>query len=91
MTLEQAVDAQNRFVVGFDMVLRGATLLAPEATLRVLGYAVAAMRGRREDWWVLAWLRATEIATDTVWVRSPVLRRPGVARSRPRPGSPTSP
>jgi len=40
-------------------------------------HAVAALRGRREDWWALAWLRATELATDVVWSRSPAFRRPG--------------
>ena len=40
-------------------------------------HAVAALRGRPEDWWALAWLRATELATDVVWSRSPAFRRPG--------------
>jgi hypothetical protein len=35
------------------------------------GHAVAARRGASRDWWALAWLRATEIATDAVWSRSP--------------------
>jgi hypothetical protein len=102
MTLDEAVDVQNRFMAGFDLVLGSATLLAPEATLRVLGHerpsedavhlfrrcgpiwltfaaahALAAQRGRREDWWALAWLRGTEIATDAVWARSPAFSRPG--------------
>jgi hypothetical protein len=102
MTLDEAVDVQNRFMAGFDLVLGSATLLAPEATLRVLGHdrpsddamhlfrrcgpiwltfaaahALAARRGRREDWWALAWLRGTEIATDAVWARSPAFSRPG--------------
>lgn len=34
-------------------------------------HAVAAHRGQSRDWWALAWLRATEIATDAVWARSP--------------------
>ena len=33
-------------------------------------HAVAAARDRPEDWWALAWLRGTEIATDVVWSRS---------------------
>ena len=85
MTLDEAVDAQNRFMVGFDLVLGSAALAAPEATLRVLGHdqpfaaahALAAVRGKRKDWWALAWLRGTEIATDAVWARSPAFRRPG--------------
>src|SRR3954463_4917762 len=34
-------------------------------------HAVAAARGEPRDWWALAWLRATEIATDPLWRRSP--------------------
>jgi len=102
MTLDDAVDVHNRFMVGFDLVLGSGALLAPEATLRVLGHdspsedamhlfqrcgpiwltfaaahAVAATRGKKQDWWALAWLRATEIATDAVWARSPAFSRPG--------------
>ena len=40
-------------------------------------HALAAARGRPEDWWALAWLRGTEIATDAVWARSPAFRRQG--------------
>jgi hypothetical protein len=40
-------------------------------------HALAARRGARRDWWALAWLRATEIATDAVWSRSPAITRPG--------------
>jgi hypothetical protein len=40
-------------------------------------HAVAAVRGERQDWWALAWLRATEIGTDALWSRSPGFRRPG--------------
>jgi hypothetical protein len=41
------------------------------------GHAVAARRGRPEDWWALAWLRGTEIATDALFARSPAISRPG--------------
>jgi hypothetical protein len=41
------------------------------------GHAIAAGRGKPEDWWALAWLRGTEIATDVVWSRSPAFTRPG--------------
>ena len=44
-------------------------------------HAVAAKRGEPRDWWALAWLRGTEIATDVVWSRSRGFRRPGA-----RPG-----
>ena len=40
-------------------------------------HALAARRGERRDWWALAWLRGTELATDVVWSRSPALSRPG--------------
>jgi hypothetical protein len=40
-------------------------------------HAVAATRGAEQDWWALAWLRGTEIATDAVWSASPALSRPG--------------
>jgi hypothetical protein len=40
-------------------------------------HTVAAARGRREDWWALAWLRGTELFTDILWSRSPGFRRPG--------------
>jgi hypothetical protein len=40
-------------------------------------HLVAERRGRRDDWWALAWLRGTELATDAVWARSPAVSRPG--------------
>ncbi len=40
-------------------------------------HAVAATRDAPADWWALAWLRATEIATDAVWAKSPAVSRPG--------------
>lgn len=40
-------------------------------------HAAAALRGEPRDWWALAWLRGTEIATDAVWARSPGFARPG--------------
>jgi hypothetical protein len=100
--LEDLLRLQNRFMIGFDLILGTATLLAPDATLRVLGHdtpseetralfrrcgpiwltfaaahALAEGRGRRKDWWALAWLRGTEIATDALWARSPGFTRPG--------------
>jgi hypothetical protein len=38
---------------------------------------VAAVRDEPGDWWALAWLRGTEIATDALWSRSPAFTRPG--------------
>jgi hypothetical protein len=40
-------------------------------------HAIAAQRGERRDWWALAWLRGTEIATDALWAQSPAINRPG--------------
>ena len=41
-------------------------------------HTVAAVRDDPRDWWALAWLRATEIATDPLWGRrSPAFSRPG--------------
>jgi hypothetical protein len=40
-------------------------------------HLVAARRDRPEDWWALAWLRATELFTDALWSSSPAVSRPG--------------
>ena len=40
-------------------------------------HAMAARRGEPRDWWALAWLRGTEIATDALWSASPSFTRPG--------------
>ena len=40
-------------------------------------HAVADRRGEPRDWWALAWLRGTEIATDALWSRSRAFMRPG--------------
>jgi hypothetical protein len=40
-------------------------------------HTAAAVRNRPDDWWALAWLRGTEIATDALWARSPAFTRPG--------------
>ncbi len=40
-------------------------------------HTAAAIRGEPRDWWALAWLRGTEIATDAVWASSPAISRPG--------------
>jgi hypothetical protein len=102
MTLEQALRLTNRNMIAFDLALGTGAILAPEATLRVLGHdepspdaarlfqrngpvwltfaaahAIAATRGEARDWWALAWLRGTEIATDALWANSPAVSRPG--------------
>jgi hypothetical protein len=94
--LETLLRTQNRFMIGFDLALGTATLVAPDQTLNVVfghrepsddareafrrcapiwltfaaAHTVAEVRGRPEDWWAVAWLRATEIATDALWSRS---------------------
>jgi hypothetical protein len=40
-------------------------------------HATAASRGAQRDWWALAWLRGTEIATDALWAESAAVSRPG--------------
>jgi hypothetical protein len=102
MTLEEALRQTNRNMIAFDLALGTAALLAPAATLRVLGHEqpsedakylfqrcapiwltfaaahlVAERRGSSRDWWALAWLRGTELATDALWSRSPAVSRPG--------------
>jgi hypothetical protein len=32
-----------------------------------VAHTVADRRGRPEDWWAVAWLRGTEMATDVLW------------------------
>jgi hypothetical protein len=102
MDLERALRLTNRNMIAFDLALGSAAILAPEATLKVLGHdepspdakhlfrrcgpiwltfaaahAIAAKRGSSQDWWALAWLRGTEIATDALWSESPAVSRPG--------------
>lgn len=40
-------------------------------------HLIAHRRGRPRDWYALAWLRGTELATDIVWARSDAFSRPG--------------
>jgi hypothetical protein len=102
MTAEQLLERANRNMIVFDIALGTGALLAPEATLRVIGHdspspdalhlfqrcapiwltfaaahAVAATRGEERDWWAMAWLRGTEIATDAIWAESDAVSRPG--------------
>jgi hypothetical protein len=100
--LERLLRITNRNMIAFDLALGSGAVLAPDATLRVLGHeapsedarelfrrsgpvwltfaaahTVAATRGEPRDWWALAWLRGTEIATDALWSRSRAFSRPG--------------
>jgi hypothetical protein len=102
VTLAEQLQNTNKFMIAFDLALGMGALLAPAATLRVLGHdrpspdaeqlfrrsgpvwltfaaahATAASRGADRDWWALAWLRGTEIATDALWSRSAAVSRPG--------------
>jgi hypothetical protein len=102
MDVERALRITNRNMIVFDLALGTGALLAPDATLAVLGHerpsaearqlfrrsgpvwltfagahVVAHRRDRPEDWWALAWLRGTEVATDVLWSRSPAFTRPG--------------
>ena len=122
MWLDRAVDVEhalrltNRNMIAFDLVLGSAAILAPAATLAVLGHerpsadaehlfrrcgpiwltfaaahAVADRRDSPQDWWALAWLRGTELATDVAVVALAGLLRPGaragtVVRGRGEPG-----
>jgi hypothetical protein len=102
MDAETALRVTNRNMIVFDLALGTGAVLAPDATLAVLGHespspdarelfrrsgpvwltfaaahAVAYRRNRPEDWWALAWLRGTEVATDILWSRSSAFSRPG--------------
>jgi hypothetical protein len=50
---------------------------APVWLTFVAAHVLADRRGERRDWWAVAWLRGTEIATDVIWSRSPAITRPG--------------
>jgi hypothetical protein len=102
VTLADHLRRTNKTMIAFDLALGSGAILAPAATLRLLGHetpspdaeqlfrrcgpiwltfaaahAMAATRGEPRDWWALAWLRGTEIATDALWSQSPAVTRPG--------------
>lgn len=104
VTAEETLQRLNAGMIAFDLALGAGALLAPTATLRLIGHerpspdaealfrragpiwltfaaahAVAAARGRPEDWLAVAWLRGTEIGTDVLWAESPGVR---TARTR---------
>ena len=112
--VEQALRLTNRNMIAFDLALGTAALLAPGATLAVLGHdepapdaehlfrrcgpiwltfaaahAVADRRGEPRDWWALAWLRGTEIATDASGRARPAFSRPGARAGCGSPAPPT--
>ena len=68
-------------VLGHDEPSPDAALVfqrsAPVWLTFAAAHLVAEVRGEQRDWWALAWLRGTEIATDALWARSPSVNRPG--------------
>jgi hypothetical protein len=100
--IERTLRLTNRNLIAFDLLLGSAAVVAPAATMRVLGHSepspdalylfrrsgpiwltyaaahlIAERRGEPADWWAVAWLRGTEIATDALWSASPAFSRPG--------------
>jgi hypothetical protein len=73
--------AQTLRVLGHDEPSEDAKHLfqrcAPVWLTFAAAHAVAERRGFEQDWWAVAWLRATEIATDALWAESPAVSRPG--------------
>ena len=73
--------AQTLRVLGHDEPSEDARHLfqrcAPIWLTFAAAHAVAQRRGFEQDWWAVAWLRGTEIATDALWAESPAVSRPG--------------
>lgn len=44
-------------------------------------HLTAALRGEQRDWWALAWLRGTELATDVLWAHGPGFEHDARART----------
>jgi hypothetical protein len=73
--------SQTLRVLGHDQPSDDAEYLfrrcAPIWLTFAAAHLVAHRRGRRQDWWALAWLRGTEMFTDVLWARSAAFSRPG--------------
>jgi hypothetical protein len=73
--------AQTLRVLGHDEPSEDARHLfqrcAPIWLTFAAAHAVAHRRGFEQDWWAVAWLRGTEIATDALWAESAAVSRPG--------------
>ena len=73
--------AQTLRVLGHDEPSEDAKHLfqrcAPVWLTFAAAHAVADRRGFEQDWWAVAWLRGTEIATDALWAESAAVSRPG--------------
>ena len=73
--------AQTLRVLGHDRPRRETEelfrRLGPVWLTFAAAHLAAALRDEPSDWWALAWLRGTEIATDALWARSPGFSRPG--------------
>jgi len=66
--LEQLVRLQNRFMIGFDLVLGSATLVAPRSTLRLLGHdepSAEVIAGFRRLSWVWLTFSAAHMRTPS--------------------------
>ena len=76
-----AAPAQTLRVIGHEQPSEDATHLfrrcGPIWLTFAAAHAIAERRGKDRDWWAVAWLRGTEIATDALWSQSPALSRPG--------------
>jgi hypothetical protein len=69
--------AQTLRVLGHDEPSEDAKHLFQRCAPIWLSFAAADRRGFEQDWWAVAWLRGTEIATDALWAESPAVSRPG--------------
>jgi hypothetical protein len=81
-TATLAAPRQTLWVLGHEKASADAEALfrrcGPIWLTFAAAHTLAEVRGRRRDWWALAWLRGTEIATDAVWAAtSPGFTRPG--------------
>jgi hypothetical protein len=101
--LEDLLRLQNRFMIGFDVVLGSATLLAPRSTLRLLGHdepspeTIAAFRRLSWVWLTFAAAHATADRRDQpedwwalAWLRGTEMFADPIWSSSPgwrRPGS----
>jgi hypothetical protein len=77
-----AAPRQTLWVLGHERASADAEALfrrcGPIWLTFAVAHALAERRGEGRDWWALAWLRGTEMATDAVWAAtSPGFTRPG--------------
>jgi hypothetical protein len=103
MDLEDFLRLHNRFMIGFDLVLGSATLVAPRSTLRLLGHdepspdAIAGFRRLAPVWLTFAAAHANADRRDEAadwwalaWLRGTEMLADPIWSSSPgwrRPGS----